>query len=201
MPHYLDVNERRPVSVEYVLPHVHGERFYYHQLLVHVPFRDSTPSALISNENTSGTLRAELELRGIITADGGLAALCEADAKARHQTEEQIASLRQQVTDYEETIASGGASGAADAHVAAACADMDADDLRRLHQDIASAATSLDAGTPAPDVRTVRERADDGSIESVAESPLYHITFSFNCHRGETHRFAHPPVPWRQRRP
>ena len=73
-------------------PSLIGDRYFYQQLLLKVPFRTSSPSDFISDTNISGTLREECSLRGIIPseADGGLAALVQEDAKKRLFTQEQI---------------------------------------------------------------------------------------------------------------
>ena len=44
----------------------HGEWFYYQQLLLLTPFRDSSPAALVSSNNETGTQREQCELDGLV---------------------------------------------------------------------------------------------------------------------------------------
>ena len=61
----------KPVWYDWRLPSRHGALYYYQQLILRTPFRDSTPSALIRcwTANASGSMREECIRRGLIHAD------------------------------------------------------------------------------------------------------------------------------------
>ena len=61
----------KPVWYDWRLPSRHGALYYYQQLILRTPFRDSTPSALIRcwTANASGSMREECIRRGLTHAD------------------------------------------------------------------------------------------------------------------------------------
>ena len=61
----------KPVWYDWRLPSRHGALYYYQQLILRTPFRDSTPSALIRcwEANASGSMREECIRRGLTHAD------------------------------------------------------------------------------------------------------------------------------------
>ena len=143
----------RPVVAEWLLPDKHGDEYFYQQLLLKMPFRASAPSDFMSPENTAGTLRDECVLRGIIPseANGGIAALIEADAKIRLFTPEQIESFIEHNKLHEEVMAGKILTDDAEARVAADL-NMDAEDVQRLQNDITTRGTFMyDAGHPNSD--------------------------------------------------
>ena len=93
---------------------VTGERFWYQQLMLKSPFRDSSPSSFISDTNESGTLREECRLRGILPRDlvvrggggnvirqSGISQLIRDDAEARLFTQESIDGMLERLAQHE----------------------------------------------------------------------------------------------------
>ena len=160
-------NATRPVAADWLLPDKHGDEYYYQQLLMKVPFRSSAPSDLMSPENTTGTLRDECVHRGIIPseANGGVAALIEADAKKRLFTPEQIESFVEHYKQHEEVMAGRVLTDDAQARVAADL-DMDSEDVQRLQDDINSAQNEEPACSM-PDIR-ITTQVVDGAQREVA---------------------------------
>ena len=101
---------------DWKLPSKHGGAYYYSKLLINVPFRSSIPSAFITpppqagdtvtaanaNGNSSGSLREECVLRGLIDGDDEAATVA-ADARARHFTPEQVLSMLAAEAEYRTT--------------------------------------------------------------------------------------------------
>jgi hypothetical protein len=156
-----------PVAIDWLEPDQHGERYFYHQLLIKQPFRDATPSCFISDANISGTLREELEVRGILDAgEGGLAALLDRDAQAQLRSTEQREAMRERLVNYEAALAAIDDGDLDAAHAAAPNNDLEAEDLERLRADIATALEE-EPTPPPPDVRYTTE-VIDGVPERVA---------------------------------
>lgn len=155
------------MSVNWLTPDRHAERWDYQQLLLKTPFRDARPSEFISDSNSSGSLREELEIRGIIdSARGGLAAVIDADAKRQLKSEDERAELQQRVREHEAMFDTARAPGDLRQQLAAAqgCDDggVDDEDLERLEADIRTAFDdeAEHPTMPAPDLRMVSERVD-----------------------------------------
>ena len=169
-------NATRPVVVDWLLPNLHGDEYYYQQLLLKIPFRSAAPSDFMTPENTTGTLRDECVHRGIIPceADGGMAALIEADAKKRLFTPEQIKSFIEHYKEHEEIMAGNVLTADAEARMAADLG-IDAEDVQRLQEDIRSAQDE-EPKCATPDIRVTTQLVE-GEQREVA---CWHETKTIN---------------------
>lgn len=105
-----------PVSYDFLLPHKHGESYWYQTRLLRWPFRNSEPAELLSPGNVQRTLRAECELRGLypeaqayLRANDlrplqGLRAAVYADAHRRHYCEQSIVEMLYDLAVHEGDI-------------------------------------------------------------------------------------------------
>ena len=154
-----------PVAVDWLEPDRHGDRYFYHQLLLKTPFRNSMPSSFVSDNNVSGTLREALELSRdaegsaiLETTEGGLAALLERDACKQLRSTEQRDAMRERLKHHEAALAAM-ENGDLDTMQAAAQNGMEAEDLERLRADIATTTEDINgAPTPLPLPPDVRYR-------------------------------------------
>ena len=166
VPRQARSREPLPVAIDWLEPQRDAERYFYHQLLTKTPFRNSTPSSFIADDNVSGSLREELEHRQILTrGEGGLAELLERDACAQLRSTEQREAMREQLKHHE-AASSAMDTGDLDEIQHAAQNDMEADDLQRLRDDIAAAANE-EPVPPPPNVCYAHVWVN-GSLERVA---------------------------------
>ena len=107
----------RPIAYDWRLPDRHGNLYYYQKLLLNIPFRDETPTALVSRtpadatlpSNPRGSMREECVCRGLIL-NGDLDEVVRREAEKRLFMPEQIQSMVDRVSDF---VAKGFAFGSA----------------------------------------------------------------------------------------
>lgn len=93
----------KPIWFDWRLPSRHGALYYYQQLVLRTPFRDSTPSALIRDwtANASGSMREECIRRGLTHADAAQEMQqLRAAAGQRHFSVEQVATMLVQEEEF-----------------------------------------------------------------------------------------------------
>jgi hypothetical protein len=102
-----------PVSYDFLLPHKHGELYWYQTRLLRWPFRHAEPAELLSAENVKATMRAECELRGLyrdaqaylrekgLSPLQGLRAVVYADAHRRQYCEQSILEMLYDLAEHE----------------------------------------------------------------------------------------------------
>ena len=142
--------EVRPIAYDWRLPDRHGNLYYYQKLLLNIPFRDETPTALVSRtpadatlpSNPRGSMREECVCRGLIP-NGDLDEVVRREAEKRLFMPEQIQSMVDRVSDFvaimdlmtfdDEGNGGAGSQGGTAADGAARSADMArlADDISR----------------------------------------------------------------------
>ena len=99
--------EVRPIAYDWRLPDRHGNLYYYQKLLLNIPFRDETPTALVSRtpadatlpSNPRGSMREECVCRGLIP-NGDLDEVVRREAEKRLFMPEQIQSMVDRVSDF-----------------------------------------------------------------------------------------------------
>ena len=167
VPVYARSDATRPVIVDWLLPDKHGDQYFYQLLLLNVPFRSEMPVDFISTENASGTLREECQLRGIIPPDdqGGIEARLRSDATKRYFTEEQINSFCEQFQAHAQIQGNLDASDVAATRIAEEL-QLNAEDVKRLQDDINSVTTQEDCPAP-PEIRTC-EKYIEGKLVTEA---------------------------------
>ena len=90
----------RPVIYDFKLPDKHGMEYYYQKLLLNIPFRDATPSALVDyTNNPHGTLKQECIVRNLIP-EGDLVATVTKDAEDRLFSPEQVMNFTTNIEDF-----------------------------------------------------------------------------------------------------
>ena len=98
--------ETVPIAYDWRLPDRHGPLYFYQKLVLNRPFRDSTPSAMITYaSNPTGSLHEECKLSYMpgsdtdtILPDGDLAEVVRRDASARLFQPDQVDDTRDRPT-------------------------------------------------------------------------------------------------------